>query len=197
MIRIPLSQAAALALGAVVVSACHHAQAVTASQPTPAAQTQTVVRQTSNDDAARRDAMRADSLRRAEEAARAAAESARQTIVAPVHFDFDRSDIRSDDQGLLDRKASILSANRSMELRIEGNADERGSDEYNLALGMRRAAAARRYLVEHGVDSNRLTTVSNGEEKPVCRDHDESCWSQNRRDEFVITAGGDHIIAQR
>ena len=198
MIRIPLSQAAALALGAVVVGACHHAQAVVASQPTPVTtQTQTVVRQSSDDSARRDSIMRADSLRRAADAARAAAEAARQTIVAPVHFDFDRSDIRSDDQGLLDQKAQILSANRAMELRIEGNADERGSDEYNLALGMRRAAASRKYLVEHGVDSNRLTTVSNGEEKPVCRDHAESCWSQNRRDDFVITAGGDHIIAQR
>ena len=70
-----------------------------------------------------------------------------------------------------------------------GNADERGSDEYNQALGMRRAQIARKYLIDHGIDAGRIDISSNGEEKPVCQAHDESCWSQNRRDEFVIVAG--------
>ena len=80
-----------------------------------------------------------------------------------------------------------------MQLRIEGNADERGSDEYNLALGMRRAAAVERYIQERGISANRMTTISNGLERPVCTGHEEPCWSQNRRDEVVITAAGDHL----
>ena len=86
-------------------------------------------------------------------------------------------------------KLPVLRANPDVRIRVEGNADERGSDEYNLALGMRRAQLARKYLVDHGIDAGRIDISSNGEEKPVCKDHNESCWSQNRRDEFVIVAG--------
>ena len=82
-----------------------------------------------------------------------------------------------------------------MRIRIEGNADERGSDEYNLALGQRRAAAAKRYLVERGIDASRFDLVSYGEERPVCTDHNEDCWQRNRRDDFVIvTIGSDNIV---
>jgi len=187
-----------LAPAAVFLCACHHAPPVAAATPAPAP-----VRQAgaSNDDGgrARRDSLaraREDSIRRAE-AERLAAENARQALTAPIHFALDHAEIEPADQSLLDRKASILTANRALQVRIEGNADERGSDEYNLALGMRRAATARRYLGEHGVDTTRLSVISNGEEHPVCQGHDESCWQQNRRDEFVITAGGDHLTAMR
>ncbi|MEO7085303.1 MAG: OmpA family protein [Gemmatimonadaceae bacterium] len=77
------------------------------------------------------------------------------------------------------------------------HADERGSDEYNLALGMRRASVVKQFLVQRGIDAGRLETISNGEERPVCQDHDESCWSKNRRDEFTVTTGGDRIVAVR
>ena len=116
-------------------------------------------------------------------------------ITAPIYFDFDKSDIRTDAAATLDRKIPWLQANPGMRIRIEGNADERGSDEYNLALGQRRAAAAKRYLVERGIDASRFDLVSYGEERPVCTEHDESCWQRNRRDDFVIvTIGSDNIV---
>jgi peptidoglycan-associated lipoprotein len=153
-------------------------------------------------EAARRDALaranaRADSLRRAADAMRAAEANARAQLLAPIHFDFDRAEVLGSERALLDRKASILTTNQALRLRIDGNTDERGSDEYNLALGMRRAEAARQYLTEHGVDANRLAIASNGEERPMCPEHEESCWSRNRRDEFVIVAGGERITASR
>ncbi len=145
-------------------------------------------------EAARRDSIaRADSLRRAGDAARNADE-ARRTLLEPVHFEFDRDQILSSETPLLDRKVSILRDNPSLQIRIEGNADERGSDEYNLALGMRRAAAVERYIEEHGISSGRMTTASNGEEHPVCAGHDEPCWSLNRRDDVAITAAGNHLV---
>jgi peptidoglycan-associated lipoprotein len=116
-------------------------------------------------------------------------------ITAPIYFDFDKSDIRTDAAATLDRKIPWLQANPGMRIRIEGNADERGSDEYNLALGQRRAAAAKRYLVERGIDASRFDLVSYGEERPVCTDHNEDCWQRNRRDDFVIvTIGSDTIV---
>jgi peptidoglycan-associated lipoprotein len=116
-------------------------------------------------------------------------------ITAPIYFDFDKDDIRPDAAATLDRKIPWLQANPGMRIRIEGNADERGSDEYNLALGQRRAAAAKRYLVERGIDASRFDLVSYGEERPVCTEHDESCWQRNRRDDFVIvTIGSDNIV---
>jgi peptidoglycan-associated lipoprotein len=116
-------------------------------------------------------------------------------ITAPIYFDFDKSDIRTDAAATLDRKIPWLQANPGMRIRIEGNADERGSDEYNLALGQRRAAAAKRYLVERGIDASRFDLVSYGEERPVCTEHDETCWQRNRRDDFVIvTIGADTIV---
>jgi len=116
-------------------------------------------------------------------------------ITGPIYFDYDKSDIRTDAAATLDRKIPWLTANPGMRIRIEGNADERGSDEYNLALGQRRAASAKRYLVEHGIDAGRFDLVSYGEERPVCTEHDESCWQRNRRDDFVIvTIGADAIV---
>jgi len=116
-------------------------------------------------------------------------------ITAPIYFDFDKSDIRPDAAATLDRKIPWLTANPGMRIRIEGNADERGSDEYNLALGQRRAASAKKYLVEHGVDAGRFDLVSYGEERPVCTEHNEECWQRNRRDDFVIvTIGSDAIV---
>ncbi len=88
------------------------------------------------------------------------------TIAVPIHFDFDKSDIRPGDGDLLDQKAAILQANPALTLQIAGNADERGSVEYNLALGNRRAAAAKRYLMNKGIDGGRLEVISYGEERP-------------------------------
>ncbi len=136
-------------------------------------------------------------------AARAAAEAEaarlRQLttdLTSPIFFDFDRADVRQgNDQSLLDRKAAILSANAGVRLRISGHADERGSDEYNLALGNRRAAAAKRYLAGKGVADGRMEVVSYGEERPANPGHDEASWAENRRDEFEVTAGGGRLVA--
>jgi peptidoglycan-associated lipoprotein len=116
-------------------------------------------------------------------------------ITGPIYFDFDKSTIRPDAAATLDRKIPYLQANPGMRIRIEGNADERGSDEYNLALGQRRAASAKRYLVERGIAADRFDLVSYGEERPVCTEHNEACWQQNRRDDFrIVTIGGDGVI---
>ena len=122
---------------------------------------------------------------------------AREALLAPVYFDFDQSELRADQRAVLDAKLPVLRANPGVRIRIDGNADERGSDEYNLALGMRRAQVTRKYLIDNGVDAGRIDVASNGEEKPVCQGHDEDCWKQNRRDEFVIVAGGNSLVAPR
>lgn len=127
----------------------------------------------------------------------AAVTRAREALLAKVYFDFDRSEVRDDQRASLDAKVPVLRANPGVRIRIDGNADERGSDEYNLALGMRRAQTARKYLIDHGIDAARIDIASYGEERPVCQDHAESCWSQNRRDEFVIVVGGETLVAPR
>lgn len=115
-------------------------------------------------------------------------------ITAPIYFDFDRSAIRADAKATLDAKLPWLKANPEMRIRIEGNADERGSDEYNIALAQRRAAAAKKYLVDNGIAEGRIDLVSNGEEKPVCTEKTEECYAKNRRADFLIlTIGSDSI----
>ena len=132
---------------------------------------------------------RADSLA----ALARAGEEVRTTLAAMIHFDLDKSNIRSDDMGVLDQKVAILQANPELKIRIGGHCDERGSDEYNLALGNRRAQSAKQYLVSHGIDASRIETQSWGEERPLVDGHDENAWSQNRRDEFEVTSGGDNL----
>ncbi|HKG32755.1 MAG TPA: peptidoglycan-associated lipoprotein Pal [Gemmatimonadales bacterium] len=129
---------------------------------------------------------------------REAAEKARTVsadLAAMINFDYDQAQVRPADQQTLDRKAAILAANPQVKLRISGHADERGSDEYNLALGNRRASAAKRYLENKGVDASRLEVVSYGEERPLNPGSDETAFAQNRRDEFEITAGGNNLTA--
>ncbi len=138
---------------------------------------------------------RQDSIDRANAAAAAAADQAnlRAALTQVIHFDYDQSNLKDDARAALDAMVPILNANPGVTIRIAGHADERGSDEYNLALGQRRAAAAKKYLTDHGVADARITTISYGEERPVAQGHDESAWSQNRRDEFEITAGGETL----
>jgi len=103
-----------------------------------------------------------------------------------IYFDFDKSDLRADAREGLQANASYLKGNSSVQITIEGNCDERGSNEYNLALGKRRADAAYKYLVDLGVESSRMTTVSYGEEKPAVEGHNELAWAKNRRDDFKV-----------
>jgi len=104
----------------------------------------------------------------------------------PVYFDFDSSAIRSDQVERIEGNGDFLKQNPDVKIRIEGNCDPRGTKEYNLALGERRAQSALKYLVNLGVDESRLSTVSWGEEKLLLYGHDEISWAQNRRDDFVI-----------
>ncbi len=103
----------------------------------------------------------------------------------PVHFAFDSMKIRPGEAKTLDASADWLKANPDQLVLIAGNCDERGTNEYNLALGERRAKAAMGYLASKGIDASRITLVSYGKERPVCTDHNEACWSQNRRDDFL------------
>jgi peptidoglycan-associated lipoprotein len=120
-------------------------------------------------------------------------EDVRNMLATMIHFDYDKASIRPEDAATLDQKIAILQANPEARIRVNGHCDDRGSDEYNLALGNRRAQAAKQYLVSHGIDAGRIDTQSWGEEKPLVDGHDESAWSQNRRDEFEIIAGGDAL----
>jgi peptidoglycan-associated lipoprotein len=105
--------------------------------------------------------------------------------VRDAFFDYDKYDIRADARDALARTAEFLRRYPETKVGIEGHCDERGSLEYNLALGAERAEATKKFLVSLGIDANRMTTVSYGKERPFCTEHDESCWQQNRRGHFV------------
>jgi peptidoglycan-associated lipoprotein len=113
------------------------------------------------------------------------------TVGTAVYFDYDKSDLRDDARAVLDAKVPILQANKQVRIRIAGNTDERGSDEYNLALGQRRAASAKAYLTARGIDAGRIDIVSYGEERPAQQGDNEPARAKNRRDEFEIVAGRD------
>ena len=106
-----------------------------------------------------------------------------------VHFDLDKASLHADEQPKLQRVARCLKADRALHVTIEGNADERGTDEYNMALGDKRATDVARYLGMLGVSPDQLKTISYGKERPLCAAHDEDCWAKNRR-AAVKTAGG-------
>jgi peptidoglycan-associated lipoprotein len=104
----------------------------------------------------------------------------------PIHFDFDKYVIRPGDARILDANVRWLNANANQLALIEGHCDERGTSEYNLALGERRAKATMNYLVTRGVAASRITIISYGEERPLCPANNEACWSQNRRAQFLV-----------
>ncbi|MBI1210478.1 MAG: peptidoglycan-associated lipoprotein Pal [Alphaproteobacteria bacterium] len=106
-----------------------------------------------------------------------------------VYFDFDSHAIRADAQATLQKQAAWLQKYPQVRLVVEGHCDERGTREYNLALGDRRAYAVKEFLVSLGVDANRLTTKSYGKERPVCSESDEACWAQNRRGYSLVVGG--------
>jgi len=109
-----------------------------------------------------------------------------QAKLTDIHFDFDKYDIRSADKPILRQVADTLAKNGKLKVIIEGNCDERGTNEYNLALGDKRAAAAKGYLSSLGIKSERMDVISYGEERPVCKESSEDCWAKNRRDHFVL-----------
>ena len=121
-------------------------------------------------------------------------EAARHKIIADrnlfmnedIYFDFDKSDLKSEAQEVLKRKAEWLRNNSGESVIIEGHCDERGTNEYNLALGDRRAQSAKNFLIDLGIAESRLTTISYGEERPADPRHNETAWSKNRRNHFVL-----------
>ena len=132
-----------------------------------------------------------ESARIAEEEARRRAERARayETLTGMVYFDFDSYTLREESRDLLGAKVPILQADPAIRLRLEGHTDERGSEEYNVALGMRRAQAAREFLAGFGIPEARLDVISFGEARPHDPGEGEAAWSRNRRVEFQVAAG--------
>ena len=199
----PVSLLFVIGLSAAVVAAgCGKKPPV--EQPAPvanadsAAAAQAEAERIAREEADRRAREEAERVARQREADSLAAiarttEEVRSTLAAMIHFDLDKANVRPDDAGTLDQKVAILQANPDLRIRVHGHCDERGSDEYNLALGNRRAQAAKQYLVSHGIDASRIETQSWGEERPLVDGHDEGAWSQNRRDEFEIIGGGDAL----
>lgn len=129
----------------------------------------------------------------AERQRQAAIRAARATLEAMVFFDYDVSELRADAETALRAKVAILRASPQVQLRIEGHADERGSTEYNIALGNRRAEAIRQFLTGFGLAENRFEIVSFGEGRPLQQGSTEAAWARNRRGQFVITAGANMI----
>jgi len=145
-------------------------------------------------EAERRRLAEEEARRRAEEAARQRAiREARATLEEMVFFDYDMSEIRDDAAASLRSKVDILRSSPQVQLRIEGHADERGSTEYNMALGNRRAESVRQFLVGFGLAENRFEIVSFGEGRPLQQGSNEAAWARNRRGQFVITAGANAI----
>jgi len=106
-----------------------------------------------------------------------------------VHFEYNKADLSAADLQLLQQKLTILQAHPQLVIQVAGNCDERGSDEYNMALGERRASSAKRWLTAHGIADSRISIISYGKERPLDGGHDEDAWSKNRRDDFVVTRG--------
>jgi peptidoglycan-associated lipoprotein len=151
---------------------------------------------TAEPEKAEKPAVDEEAARRAEEERQArlreleAAQKLRAEIMAfesqHIYFDFDKSELKARARATLEGKAAWLREHNAYKVRIEGHCDERGTNEYNLALGERRANSAFKYLNALGISVDRMTTISYGEERPVCTEHNEACWAKNRRDEFKL-----------
>jgi peptidoglycan-associated lipoprotein len=178
-------------------AACHKKLPPAGAKTTPVTDT----------DAAARERARQDSIRRAEQARRDSIDRAnranqgtetppgpttrtveemRRILAQPVYFDLDKSDLTESSRAALDAKIEILRDKPEIKIRINGHTDDRGSDEYNLALGMRRAAATKEYLITHGIDASRFEVQSFGAEQPAAEGQNEEAWAKNRRCEFEI-----------
>ena len=195
------NRAIALALlAAIGVSACRKTPETVpvpadTTRPVPTETCDAACRQRAADSARAANEARDRAAREAaDRAAAAARDAARTTLTATIYFDYDAADIRGDAKAALDAKLPILRANAGVTIRISGHADERGSDQYNDALGQSRAAATKRYLTDNGIDGARISIVSYGEQRPATSGADESAWARNRRAEFEITGGGNNIV---
>ena len=106
----------------------------------------------------------------------------------PIYFDFNKAFVRDDAKSVLKKNAEWLKSNPKAMIKIEGNCDEQGTAEYNQALGQRRSLSAKKYLTEMGIASRRMSLISFGKEKPICKESAESCWQKNRRDDFIVVS---------
>lgn len=122
-----------------------------------------------------------------EQAAKVEAAATVEEAVKDIHFDFDKSNIRPDAREILKANADYFLKNSAASIVVEGHCDERGTAEYNMALGQRRAQEAKKYLVNLGVKESKMKTISYGKERPIDPGHDEQAWAKNRRDHFVVT----------
>ncbi len=199
-----LSLATTLGISAILIaSACGgNPPPPVTPQPDP----DSIARANAQRDSIARETARADSLRRVREreervrrqrttdslaTIRRETDAVRAMIARRVHFDFDKSAVRvGEDTDVLNEKLAVLQANPGLSIEITGHCDERGTDQYNVALGNRRAISARKFLTDRGIDASRITVESRGEEQPADAGHTESAWAMNRRSEFTITGGG-------
>lgn len=176
-----------LASTTLVLGACRKKPVVAPqTETTPVAQPQQPSRPT-NITPAPRDTM---------EAYRTKLAATRARLLETIYFEYDADDLRDDAKANLDAKIAVLNANPGVKIRVAGHCDERGSDEYNIALGRRRAEVAKRYLTDRGIDASRIETASFGRERPAVQGTSEEAWARNRRDEFEIIVGGDQLRAQ-
>ena len=193
--------APALLLAVAAIAACgKKPETAPAPAPVPVNQDSIDAARARADSIAAAEAARRDSIAKAQAEAdrlRAEHQAALATLTTPIYFEYDSDALSAEASSALDAKLGILNANPDTRVRIAGNTDERGSDEYNLALGQRRAAQAKRYLTQRGVADSRIDIISYGEERPAADGHDESAWSQNRRDGFEVTSGGEQLKAAR
>jgi peptidoglycan-associated lipoprotein len=185
--------AAVLFLTLASVAACRRKQPPAAAPaPVPTA-TDPAAERRRREEAERAEAERRrleeERLRAEREAAERARAAARATLEAAIYFAFDRSDLEAEARETLEAKLPVLQANPDVRLRIGGHTDERGSDEYNIALGQRRAAAAKRFFTQRGIDAGRIEIASFGEEQSTCAEGTEDCWRRNRRAEFTVAGG--------
>ncbi|MCC6242874.1 MAG: OmpA family protein [Gemmatimonadaceae bacterium] len=179
---------ALLAVSAIALGACKKkAPPVVAPQPVGGGTTTEPVRNTPTTSTTDADA---ETRRMRERVA-----AARASLLATIYFEYDADDLRDDARATLDEKLKVLNANPQLRLRISGHCDDRGSDEYNIALGRRRAETAKRYLTDRGIDASRIETTTFGRERPEVPGSGEEAWSRNRRDAFEIIAGGDQLRA--
>lgn len=189
-----------LAASMLAVSGC--AKKVVPLGPTPAGADSAESARADSTARAAADLARRDSLARAaalEDSLRAAREreerdaaqstESSESLSAPIYFDYDRAALTEAASAVLASKLAVLREQPSLRIRISGNTDSRGADEYNLALGLRRAAVAKEFLVAGGVDQSRIEITSYGAERPVVQGGNEAAWSRNRRDEFTVIGG--------
>jgi peptidoglycan-associated lipoprotein len=197
---VPRRSTAAVLMAVAALSACKSKPAPPPAPVTPAVTpSKPAFNKDSADAAERARAAAAASAAAADEARRNAAALAavKATLAKVVYFDYDKDEIRDDQKATLEAKVPILTANSALRIRVAGHTDDRGSDEYNIALGQRRAASVKRYLAARGIVESRVETISFGEERPVASGQNEEAWSQNRRAEFEIIGGGDSIKAPK